>query len=56
MAFIGVINPLNPTVETPEQICEDLVLAAKYIPKDQLGATDDCGLCNMQRLFIKIAY
>lgn len=43
VAFIGVINPLNPTVETPEQVCEDLVLAAKYIPKDQLGATDDCG-------------
>jgi len=43
VAFIGVINPLSPTVETPEQVCEDLVLAAKYIPKDQLGATDDCG-------------
>ena len=43
VAFIGVINPLNPTVETPEQVCEDLILAAKYIPKDQLGATDDCG-------------
>lgn len=24
-------------------MCEDLILAAKYIPKDQLGATDDCG-------------
>ncbi|KIM91533.1 hypothetical protein PILCRDRAFT_132352 [Piloderma croceum F 1598] len=43
VAFIGVINPLDPTVETPEQICENLVLAAKYIPEDQLGATDDCG-------------
>jgi methionine synthase II (cobalamin-independent) len=43
VAFIGVIDPLNPTVETPEQVAEDLVIAAKYIPTDQLGATDDCG-------------
>jgi methionine synthase II (cobalamin-independent) len=43
VAFIGVVNPLNPRVETPEEICEALVTASKYIPKDQLGATDDCG-------------
>jgi len=43
VAFIGVVNPLDPKVETPEQIAEDLVAASKYIPKDQLGATDDCG-------------
>ena len=43
VAFIGVIDPLNPEVETPEQVRDDLVTAAKYIPKDQLGATDDCG-------------
>ena len=43
VAFIGVIDPLNPTVETPEQVAADLVKAAEYIPVDQLGATDDCG-------------
>lgn len=43
VAFIGVINPQNPWVETPEEVCDDLCLAAKYIPHDQLGATDDCG-------------
>ncbi|EJU00537.1 UROD/MetE-like protein [Dacryopinax primogenitus] len=43
VAFVGVINPLNPEVETPEHVCEALLEAAKYIPKDQLGATDDCG-------------
>ncbi|KAL7931766.1 hypothetical protein V8C35DRAFT_309468 [Trichoderma chlorosporum] len=43
VAFIGVINPLNPAVEDPEQIADQLVLASKYIPVDQLGATDDCG-------------
>ncbi|MCJ1258589.1 hypothetical protein MMC24_006422 [Lignoscripta atroalba] len=43
VAFIGVTNPLSPDVETADEICEQLVEAAKYIPKDQLGATDDCG-------------
>ena len=43
VAFIGVINPQNPRVETPQEVCDDLVLASKYIPKERLGATDDCG-------------
>jgi methionine synthase II (cobalamin-independent) len=43
VAFIGVINPQNPRVETPQEICDDLMLASKYIPKERLGATDDCG-------------
>jgi len=43
VAFIGVTNPLNPRVESPEEIRDTLVAAAKYIPKDQLGSTDDCG-------------
>ena len=43
VCFIGVINPQNPRVETPEEVCDDLVLASKYIPKERLGSTDDCG-------------
>jgi methionine synthase II (cobalamin-independent) len=43
VCFIGVINPQNPRVETPQEVCDDLVLAAKYIPKERLGSTDDCG-------------
>ncbi len=43
VCFIGVIDPLNPRVETPEQVEADLVTASKYIPKERLGATDDCG-------------
>ncbi|HYZ39661.1 MAG TPA: hypothetical protein VE687_03440 [Stellaceae bacterium] len=43
VCFIGVTNPLNPRVETPQEICDDLILAAKYIPKERLGSTDDCG-------------
>ena len=43
MAYIGVINPLNPRVESPEEVRDALVRAASFIPKEQLGATDDCG-------------
>jgi methionine synthase II (cobalamin-independent) len=43
MAFIGVINPLNPRVESPEEVRDDLVRAANFIDRQQLAATDDCG-------------
>jgi methionine synthase II (cobalamin-independent) len=43
VCFIGVTDPLNPRVETPEEIAQDLVTAAGYIPRQRLGATDDCG-------------
>lgn len=41
--FVGVIDPLDPVVETPEQVCERVLEAAAYIPLQQLGTTDDCG-------------
>ena len=43
MAYIGVINPLNPRVESPEEVRDALVRAANFIQKEQLGSTDDCG-------------
>jgi methionine synthase II (cobalamin-independent) len=43
MAYIGVINGLNPRVESPQEVASALVRAANFIPKEQLGATDDCG-------------
>jgi methionine synthase II (cobalamin-independent) len=43
VCFIGVTNPQNPRVETPHEIADDLILAARYIPKQRLGSTDDCG-------------
>jgi methionine synthase II (cobalamin-independent) len=43
VCFIGVINPQNPRVETPQEVCDDLILASKHIPKKRLGSTDDCG-------------
>jgi 5-methyltetrahydropteroyltriglutamate--homocysteine methyltransferase len=41
--FVGVIDPINPVVETPEEVCERVLEAVKYIPIEQLGTTDDCG-------------
>ncbi|MBA3440474.1 MAG: hypothetical protein H0T92_11450 [Pyrinomonadaceae bacterium] len=43
VCFIGVTNPQNPRVETAQEVCDDLVLASKYIPVERLGSTDDCG-------------
>ncbi len=41
--FIGVIDPIDPRVETPEEVCERLLEAADFISPDRLGSTDDCG-------------
>src|SRR3954469_17552755 len=49
VCFMGVINPLDPEVESAEQVKNDLVTAAKYIPVSRLGATDDCGFSPFSR-------
>jgi 5-methyltetrahydropteroyltriglutamate--homocysteine methyltransferase len=41
--FIGVVSPIEPRVETPEEIRDRILEAARYIPVEQLGTTDDCG-------------
>lgn len=41
--FIGVIDPTSNQIETPEEVRDLILLAAKYIPIHQLGSTDDCG-------------
>ncbi len=43
MCYIGVTNPQNPRVESPQEVRDALVRAANFIPKERLGATDDCG-------------
>jgi methionine synthase II (cobalamin-independent) len=49
VCFMGVINPLDPRVETPEEVRDQLVTAAKHIPVERLGATDDCGFSPFSR-------
>jgi 5-methyltetrahydropteroyltriglutamate--homocysteine methyltransferase len=41
--FIGVVSPIDPRVESPEEIRDRVLEAARYIPVEQLGTTDDCG-------------
>ena len=41
--FVGVIDPINPKIETPEQVRDRVLEAAEFIPLSQLGTTDDCG-------------
>jgi 5-methyltetrahydropteroyltriglutamate--homocysteine methyltransferase len=41
--FIGVVSPINPRVETPEDVRDRVLEAADFIPLTQLGTTDDCG-------------
>lgn len=41
--FLGVIDVLNPRIETPEEIRDLILQAVEYIPLEQFGTTDDCG-------------
>jgi 5-methyltetrahydropteroyltriglutamate--homocysteine methyltransferase len=41
--FVGVIDPINPAIETPAQVRERVLLAARFLPPQQFGTTDDCG-------------
>lgn len=41
--FVGVVAPIDPRIDTPEEVRDRILVAAKYIPIDQLGTTDDCG-------------
>ncbi|MBX3308721.1 MAG: hypothetical protein KF751_21960 [Nitrospira sp.] len=43
MIFVGVIDPIDPQVETPEVVRDRVLEAATYLPVRQLGTTDDCG-------------
>jgi len=41
--FVGVVSPIDPRVETREEVRDRVLEAARYIPVEQLGTTDDCG-------------
>ncbi len=41
--FVGVVSPIDPRIETPEEVRDRTLEAARYIPVEQLGTTDDCG-------------
>ena len=41
--FVGVVSPIDPHVDTAEEVRDRVLEAAEYIPLEQLGTTDDCG-------------
>jgi 5-methyltetrahydropteroyltriglutamate--homocysteine methyltransferase len=41
--FVGVITPIDPRIETAEEVRDRVLEASEYIPVEQLGTTDDCG-------------
>jgi 5-methyltetrahydropteroyltriglutamate--homocysteine methyltransferase len=43
IVFVGVTDPINPRVETPEEVRNRVMEAAQVIPLQSLGTTDDCG-------------
>ncbi len=43
MCYVGVTVTQSPRPESAQEVCDALVRAANFIPKDRLGSTDDCG-------------
>jgi 5-methyltetrahydropteroyltriglutamate--homocysteine methyltransferase len=40
---VGVTAPVDPNIETPEEVRDSVLEASEFIPIGQLGTTDDCG-------------
>ena len=38
-----MVAPIDPRIETPEEVRDRVLEAAAFIPLEQLGTTDDCG-------------
>ncbi|MBA3272108.1 MAG: cobalamin-independent methionine synthase II family protein [Acidobacteria bacterium] len=41
--FVGVVAPIDPHVDSAEEVRDRVLEAAEYLPLAQLGTTDDCG-------------
>lgn len=41
--FVGVVAPIDPRIDTAEEVRDRVLEAAEHIPVDRLGTTDDCG-------------
>ncbi|MES1241015.1 MAG: cobalamin-independent methionine synthase II family protein [Acidobacteriota bacterium] len=41
--FVGVTDPIDPRVETPEEVRDRVLEAAEILGPERLGSTDDCG-------------
>jgi 5-methyltetrahydropteroyltriglutamate--homocysteine methyltransferase len=41
--FVGVTDPIDPVIETADQVRDRVLNAARHLPVDRLGTCDDCG-------------
>ncbi|MCE6996086.1 cobalamin-independent methionine synthase II family protein [Saccharothrix sp. S26] len=41
--FVGVTDPIDPRVETAEEVRDRVLEASRHIPLERLGTCDDCG-------------
>jgi 5-methyltetrahydropteroyltriglutamate--homocysteine methyltransferase len=41
--FVGVIDPIDPRIETADEVRDRILEAARFIDAAHLGTTDDCG-------------
>src|SRR5215469_17005201 len=55
IVFVGVIDPINPTVESPEQVRDRVLEAVEFVPRESLGTTDDCGFSSVCRRYVDVA-
>jgi 5-methyltetrahydropteroyltriglutamate--homocysteine methyltransferase len=58
-AFVGVISPIDPRLESAEIVRDRVLEAARFIPVHQLGTTDDCGFapfCDDQSTSRELAF
>jgi len=46
--FVGMIDPIDSRVETPEDVRNRVLEAAEFIPVAQPGTTDDCGFAPLR--------
>ena len=47
--LVGAIDVATDTVETPEQVAETIMEAARFVPKDRLYPCTNCGMAPMRR-------
>ena len=43
VAYLGTTVTQSPRVESAQEIADQLIRAANFIDKNQIGSTDDCG-------------
>jgi 5-methyltetrahydropteroyltriglutamate--homocysteine methyltransferase len=57
--FVGVIDPVSPRIETPDEVSDRILEALEYLPVERIGVTDDCGFspfCDDQSTAREVAF